>query len=177
MPTHLWLVGMMGAGKTTVGRTLALRLSVPFVDTDEMVVRSAGSPVPELWAAQGEEGFRRRETAAITEAAQRTDPTVIAVGGGAVTAVDNISLMRRHGTVVWLTATVPTLAARVGVDPNRPLLGATSSGDVADLNRRLAGILAHRTLRYEAAAHHTIDTETVGFDGAVDELETLWRSM
>ena len=182
MPTHLWLVGMMGAGKTTVGRSLATRIAVPFVDTDELIVRSAGSSIPEIWETEGEAGFRRRETAALAEVAGRPDPGVIAAGGGAVLADGNITLMRRHGTVVWLTATVPTLVERTGDDPDRPLLAGPRPGPGTavggtHLHERLAGILDERTPAYRTAAHHTIDTDATELDGVVDQLEALWRSM
>ena len=86
---HLVLVGLMGAGKTTVGRRCAKRLERPFVDTDELVVAAAGVPFAELWSAEEEAGFRVRERAAVADAAASPEPLVIACGGGAVLDSEN----------------------------------------------------------------------------------------
>jgi len=113
------LVGPPAAGKTTVGRLLADRLSVPFVDTDDLVVARAGKPVSEIFVDDGEEAFRRLEADAVAEALTRD--AVVALGGGAVLAEQNRKRLAGH-PVVLLAAGVPTSAARVGLNRDRPLL-------------------------------------------------------
>ena len=116
---RLVLVGPPAAGKTTVGRLLADRLSVPFVDTDDLVVATAGKPVSEIFVDDGEEEFRRLEADAVVEALTRD--AVVALGGGAVLAERTRARLAGR-PVVLLTATVPTSAGRVGLNRDRPLL-------------------------------------------------------
>src|SRR5690348_1612699 len=102
--SHVVLVGLMGAGKTTVGHRCAALLGRDFVDTDELIVSTAGVPFDELWAAEGEAGFRARERVAVIDAASSPTPLVIACGGGAVLDADNRRVLRASGFVVWLDA-------------------------------------------------------------------------
>src|SRR5262245_55604193 len=105
---NIFLVGMMGAGKTTVGKVLAQRLRMEFVDTDKVLVERTGVPVATIFEIEGEEGFRRRESAVLAEAARGID-CVIATGGGAVLAPENRAVMRAAGTVVYLRARLENL--------------------------------------------------------------------
>jgi shikimate kinase len=150
--THLVLVGLMGAGKTTVGRACAERLSRSFVDTDDVVVALAGMPVAEIFATAGEARFRDIERAAIADVCASPDPLVIACGGGAVLDPDNRVRLRAAGVVVWLRAPAAVLAERVGDGDGRPLL----RGDVTSTLARLERL---REPAYEAAAHRVVDTE------------------
>ena len=113
------LVGPPAAGKTTVGRLLADRLGVPFVDTDDLVVARAGKPVGEIFVDDGEEAFRRLEADAVAEAL--TGDAVVALGGGAVLAEETRKRLAGQ-PVVLLAASVPTSANRVGLNRDRPLL-------------------------------------------------------
>src|SRR3954447_9294739 len=119
---HLVLVGLMGAGKTTVGQRCAELLERPFVDTDELVVAAAGVPFDELWAIEGESGFRVRERLAVADAAASPTPLVISCGGGAVLDAENRRALRATGVVVLLTASSAALASRLSSDDSRPLL-------------------------------------------------------
>ena len=155
-PRHLVLVGLMGVGKSTVGKRCAELLDRAVVDTDELIVATAGVPFDELWAAEGEQGFRARERVAVAAAVASPVPLVISCGGGPVTDPDNRRTLRAAGIVVWLTADPATLAARVGggsTRATRPLL----AGDDAPVGtlERLATL---RAPAYEAAAHAVVDT-------------------
>lgn len=117
------LIGFMGAGKSAVGRALAARLEVPFVDTDDLIVEQFG-PIATLFAERGEAGFRAVEqgvvTAVLDEAFEL--PCVVALGGGAVTIADVRVALTRHAHVAWLSASLEVLRARVGThDTVRPL--------------------------------------------------------
>lgn len=118
---NLILVGMMGSGKTTMGRILAKHLGKAFVDSDEEIIKRTGVTIPHIFDVEGEAGFRLRETAAIRDLVRR-DNTVLATGGGAVLAEENRALMQQNGIVVYLKANVHDLWQRTRHDRNRPLL-------------------------------------------------------
>jgi shikimate kinase len=148
---HVVLIGLMGAGKTTVGRECATRLARPFVDTDDLVVAGAGMPITEIFGVEGEAGFRERERAAIADACASPEPLVIACGGGAMSDPENRREVRAAGFVVWLQAPVEVLAARVGDDPGRPLLAGDPLGALRHLEAR-------RAPAYGAAADTVVET-------------------
>ena len=135
------LIGMMGCGKSTVGRLLAERMRLPLIDLDEEIARAAGKTIPEIFAQEGEAGFRARETAALERALARGDG-VIATGGG-------IRMMREKGFVVWLCRPLEDMIADVRQD-TRPNL----AGDKAERMRTLYG---RRERLYAAAAHLSFD--------------------
>lgn len=159
MAERLLLVGMMGAGKSTVGRLLAARLGWRHVDTDAEIVRASGATVPELFATGGEPAFRRLESAALAAVLAEAPPCVVSVGGGAVLDAANRVALRGAGTVVWLRAGPDTLAARVGGGRGRPLLDG--SGDAAGA---LARIEAERRAVYSEVADAVVDVD--GLDPA-----------
>jgi len=152
----LFLVGMMGAGKTTLGKALAQRLGREFVDTDKVLVERTGVTVATIFEIEGEEGFRRRESAVLEELAHRPD-CVVATGGGAVLSPDNRSVMRANGTVVYLRARLDSLWERTRHDGSRPLL------QTADPRATLAQLLEQRDPLYREVAHVVVDT---GFQSA-----------
>jgi len=159
---HLVLVGLMGAGKTTVGRRCAELLDRAFLDTDELIVAAAGLPFDELWAVEGEQGFRARERVAVADAVASPVPLVISCGGGAVLDPDNRRALRAAGIVVWLRATSEALARRLTGDDTRPLL---AGGDRTATPERLATV---RAPAYEAAAHASVDTAGRTIDEVAD---------
>jgi len=154
---HLVLVGLMGAGKTTVGRRCAKRLGRPFVDTDDLVVALAATPLEEIWREGGEARFRELERQAVIEVCASPAPLVIACGGGTVVDADNRRRLRDAGVVVWLRAPTEVLAQRVGTGARRPLL----AGDPAGALTRLA---AAREDAYAASAAVAVDTDERSLD-------------
>jgi len=158
---HLVLVGLMGAGKTTVGRRCAKRLGRPFVDTDDVVVALAAMPFDEIWRDGGEARFRELEQQAVVDMCASPEPLVIACGGGTVVDADNRRRLRAAGVVVWLRAPTAVLAQRVGTGARRPLL----AGDPAGALERLA---AAREDAYVASADVVVDTDERGLDEVAD---------
>ncbi|MGA8863800.1 MAG: shikimate kinase [Gallionella sp.] len=118
---NLILVGMMGSGKTTMGRALAKHLGKDFVDSDEEIVKRTGVTVPHIFDVEGEAGFRQRETTAIRELTGRCN-MVLATGGGAVLDGHNRTMLQQNGIVIYLKANAHDLWQRTRHDRNRPLL-------------------------------------------------------
>ena len=149
MADRVVLVGMMGAGKTTVGRELAGRLGWRFLDTDALVEASAVSTVAELFASSGETAFRLEESRVLADALVGGGPAVVSAGGGAVVTPANRELLATAGAVVWLRADPATLAARVGSGVGRPLLDGDPAGALAaldDVRRPFYGEVADVTV-------------------------------
>ncbi len=119
--SNLVLIGYMGTGKSSVGRTLARLAGMRFVDTDDLIVAAAGRTIPEIFAAEGVEFFRQLETQVLRDLAE-SGGTVIATGGGIVTRPENVPLLHALGLVVWLTADEDVIFERVSRNRNRPLL-------------------------------------------------------
>jgi len=138
------LVGMMGAGKTAVGHALAARLDVPFLDSDEEIVKAAQMSVAEIFARDGEPFFRARESEVI-ERLLSGPPAVVSTGGGAFLSAANRNMIARLGASVWLKADLELLWNRVKHKNTRPLLRT------ADPKATLADLLAARTPLYEKA--------------------------
>jgi len=170
---HLVLVGLMGAGKTTVGQRCAQILDRPFVDTDELIEATTRMSVADVFATQGEQQFRAHERAAVADASASPTPLVIACGGGAVLDPENRRQLRAHGVVVWLRASPAELGSRVGADAAdaRPLL-AGGAPPAATLQR----LSALREPAYEAAAHVQVDTEDRTVDEVADAVVGEYRA-
>ena len=152
---NLYLVGLMGAGKTTVGRVLARRLKLRFLDSDQELERRCGVKIPVVFEIEGEAGFRMRETAVIGELTQ-LHGIVLATGGGVVGAEENRRLLAATGTVVYLHAQPEDLYERVRHDRNRPLLAT------ADPQGRLRQLYGERDPLYRSIADIVIDTGKQG---------------
>lgn len=141
----------MGAGKSTVGPLLAARLGRPFLDTDREIERAAGRSIPEIFAAEGEAGFRSREREAIERASGLA--AVVALGGGAIAQPGAAARLREAGTVVFLSVPIERLLERIGDPAGRPLLAGLSGAERA---ARLAALLEERG-RFYAEAHHVVE--------------------
>jgi shikimate kinase len=126
---HLVLVGMMGVGKSTVGRMLAAQLGRPLHDSDDMIEARTGRTVREIWLADGEAAFRALETETLLDALDASSPSVIAAAGGIVLSERNrVALAEARAHVVWLLADVDVLLDRVRRGPHRPLLDQDPEG-------------------------------------------------
>ncbi len=151
--THnVFLVGPMGAGKSTIGRRLSLMLQRPFWDSDPFIEEQHGLTIPEIFIAEGEAGFRALEKAAIAELTGYPG-IVLATGGGAVLDADNRRCLRERGWVVYLSASVAVQLARTRRDTHRPLL------QTADPQARLEALLAQRDPLYRDVADVIIQTD------------------
>ena len=166
---HLVLVGLMGAGKTTVGQRCAQLLGRAFVDTDELITATTGMTVAEIFAGQGEAHFRELERRAVADACASPEPLVIACGGGAVLDPANRTRLRDTGLVVWLQAPADVLSARVGNDTGRPLL---RNGGATTLER----LAVLRAPAYEDAADVVVDTAGRSIDEVANHVIELFKS-
>lgn len=148
---NLILIGLMGSGKTTVGKLLAKQLKRTFVDCDEEIQRRTGVTIPHIFDVEGEAGFRQRETAVLEELVQRHD-IVLATGGGAPLSQKNRELLGRNGIVVYLRSNVHELWHRTRHDHNRPLL------QTADPRATLQELFEKRDPLYNSIADIVIHT-------------------
>jgi len=160
---NIVLVGPMGAGKSTVGRYLASRLSYHFVDTDHLIEERTGADIPWIFDVEGEAGFRVRETATL-DSLLGVNRHVIATGGGIVIRTENHSRIKALGNVVYLTASVEQLLARTSKDKKRPLL------QVADPRARIEQLLHERNNLYQQVADLTLQTDGRGSKWVVQQI-------
>ncbi len=148
---NLILVGMMGSGKTTMGRALSKHLGKVFVDSDEEIQHRTGVTIPHIFDVEGEAGFRMRESAAIAELVKREN-LVLATGGGAVLAEQNRLAMQQNGIVIYLKASVHDLWQRTRHDRNRPLL------QTGDPHAKLTELYQQRDAFYQQVADIVIQS-------------------
>lgn len=148
---NIILVGMMGSGKTTVGRILAKHLGKTFIDSDEEIQKRTGVTIPHIFDVEGESGFRQRESAVVFELLHQND-IVLATGGGAVLDAGNCDMMKKNGTVVYLKSGVYDLWQRTRHDRNRPLL------QTADPRAKLQELFEQRNPLYTGVADIVIHT-------------------
>jgi shikimate kinase len=134
-PGHVVLVGMMGVGKTTVGRRLSEVLGRPLSDSDLLVEARTGRTVREIFEADGEAAFRRLESEALVQALDAPEPTVVAAAGGVVLDPANRAALRRAGTVVWLRAPVEVLVGRVAAGAHRPAVEVDPEGTLRTMEQ------------------------------------------
>lgn len=167
MRDRILLIGMMGAGKTTVGKEVAARLGWRHFDSDAQVQARTGKTIPEIFAQEGEPAFRREEAHALAEAIDLDEPVVVSVAGGAVLDPANRRLMSGSGSVVWLRADPATLARRVGSGDGRPLLEDDPAASLARLD-------SVRRPLYEALADHTVDVDGLTPDQTVEDICQWW---
>lgn len=159
-PAHIILIGFMGSGKSSVARMLAAKTGLRLLETDELVVREAGCSVADIFAKEGEDGFRSRERA-VLKALSSQEQSVVSCGGGVVVRAQNRSLLAELGTIVYLEVSAEESLARVGQDDNRPLL----RGSIAPHQ-----LLEQRRGWYEEIADIRVDTSAKGVAQVADEV-------
>ncbi len=170
---NLFLVGPMGAGKTTIGRQIGELFRLPFLDLDHEIEARTGASVGLIFELEGEAGFRRRESALLAELTARNG-IVLATGGGAVLDADNRRRLRERGFVVWLDAALDAQLARLARDRQRPLLNAP------DRRERLERLAAERDPLYAEVADLRLASVGVGNSmhlahDLLDLLEARWQ--
>jgi len=151
---NIFLIGMPGSGKSTVGKALSKHLQMPFIDTDEEIVKRNGVSIATIFEIEGEAGFRQRETAVIAELTTLTS-IILATGGGAILSAENCTNLRANGVVVYLGADIDVLVQRTSRDKGkrnkRPLLA------VNNIDERLRNLLLIRQPLYLKTAHILVD--------------------
>lgn len=161
---NIFLVGLMGAGKTSVGKLLARRLGKSFYDSDHEIERTTGVRIPVIFEIEGEAGFRARESRVLADLVQQPN-IVLATGGGAVLADENRRVLSQHGTVVYLRASPHDLYQRTRHDRNRPLL--QTENPLA----KLASLFAERDALYREVADVIVDTGNQSVSSLAHRLE------
>jgi shikimate kinase len=161
---NIYLVGMPGAGKTTVGRLLAKRLQRSFVDSDHEIRNRTGVKIPVIFEVEGEEGFRNRESGVITDLSKQANQ-IVATGGGMVLRQENRAVLKQTGVVIYIRVTPRILFQRTKHDTNRPLL------QVADPMNKLEEMFAQRDPLYREVADIVIHSSGGNINDLVARLE------
>jgi len=165
---NIFLVGLMGAGKTTIGKLLAKKLKKTFYDTDQEIEKKLGVKVAIIFELEGEEGFRKRETQMIDELTQKED-IILATGGGAVLSEKNRALLKERGKVIYLNAKPQHLAKRMVHDKDRPLL---QQGNLEDT---LNHLYKERHPLYLKVSSFVVETGQQKTQTIINKIEALLR--
>jgi shikimate kinase len=166
---HLVLVGLMGSGKSSVGRRVADALGRPFVDTDLVIERREGRSIRQIFDDEGEEAFRDMESSVLAQALSSHSSSVIATGGGVVGRESNRDILTAH-RVVWLRATIDTLSTRLASGRSRrPLLDG-------DVRQRLRELDDRRRAHYQAVASIIVDVDDRSLDDVVRDVVAVTES-
>jgi shikimate kinase len=167
-PNRIFLIGPMGAGKTTIGRQLAQSLGMGFNDSDQEIQRRTGVDIPTIFEYEGEEGFRQREQQVIDELSQ-VDNQVLATGGGAVLRRENRQHLSARGIVFFLACSAQQQYERTYRDRNRPLLQTENP------LQRLKTLTQEREPLYQSSADYTISTEGRSASSVTHEILEILR--
>lgn len=157
------LVGLMGSGKSSIGKKLANSLGAPFADSDAEIERRSGRPIAAIFESEGEPAFRATEAGVVAELLAAEQPGVVATGGGAVLDPATRAAMRDHATVVWLRASPAVLVHRIAADGTRPLLAD-------DPREALVRLAAEREPLYREVADHVVDVDHVARKLVVEQV-------
>ncbi|MBA5874386.1 MAG: AAA family ATPase [Nitrospira sp. CR1.2] len=164
---NLVLIGYRGTGKSTVGKILARKLGRTVVSTDAEIVKRANLSVPDIVKQFGWDHFRDLESAVCRDVAAQ-DQLIIDTGGGAILRPENVEVLQKTGTLIWLTATVETITRRIGGDTQRPSLTGTKS-----FTDEIREVLNERTPKYQAAAAHVVSTDGISSAQVADRILQL----
>jgi shikimate kinase len=167
---NIYLVGLMGAGKTTIGRQLAKALSVPFYDSDKAIEERTGVDIPTIFEFEGEEGFREREQKMLQELT-KMQGIVLATGGGVILREENRNLLIKNGFIVYLQCSVERILERTRRDTQRPLLRTENPRE------RIETLFVQREPLYLACADFKIDTGIMQSKEVVEHILTAYRSI
>ena len=169
---NIYLVGLMGSGKTTMGRSLAKRLELDFIDSDREIELRTGVSIPTVFEIEGEEGFRKREAQVIADLS-KLSRRVVATGGGVILRPENRSNLRASGFVIYLNVPPLTLWERTRNDRNRPLL------KVSDPLQRLNDLYTQRDSLYREVANLVVDGSRINAQGILQllmkEIGEQWK--
>jgi shikimate kinase len=165
---NIFFVGLMGAGKTTIGKLLAKKLKKTFYDTDHEIEKKLGVKVSVIFELEGEEGFRKRETQMIDELTSKKD-IILATGGGAVLSEANRRLLKERGKVIYLNAKPQHLAKRMAFDKDRPLL---QQGNILDT---LNNLYQERHPLYLGVSSFVVDTGQQKTQTIINKIEALLK--
>jgi len=165
---NIFFVGLMGAGKTTIGKLLAKKLKKTFYDTDHEIEKKLGVKVSVIFELEGEEGFRKRETQMIDELTNKKD-IILATGGGAVLSEENRRLLKERGKVIYLNAKPQHLAKRMAFDKDRPLL---QQGNMLDT---LNNLYQERHPLYLGVSSFVVDTGQQKTQTIINKIEALLK--
>jgi shikimate kinase len=165
---NIFLVGLMGSGKTTIGKLLALRFKKKFYDTDQEIEKKSGVKISIIFEFEGEEGFRKREIEMIDELTKKKD-IILATGGGVVLSEENRTLLKERGKVIYLNAKPDSLVKRLAYDKNRPLLQQGNMLDTLNL------LYKERHPLYLSVANFVVDTKHQKTKIILDKIESLLK--
>ena len=165
---NIFFVGLMGAGKTTIGKLLAKKLQKTFYDTDHEIEKKLGVKVSVIFELEGEEGFRKRETQMIDELTNKKD-IILATGGGAVLSEENRRFLKERGKVIYLNAKPQHLAKRMAFDKDRPLL---QQGNMLDT---LNNLYKERHPLYLGVSSFVVDTGQQKTQTIINKIEALLK--
>lgn len=160
---NIIFIGPMGAGKTTIGRLVAKRLSNDFYDSDHEIESRTGADIPWIFEIEGEVGFRKRETLIISELCQ-LDNIVLSTGGGVVLSQDNCKCLKQSGIIIYLKSSAEKLLKRIQTDKRRPLL------QTEDKLGRITDILKEREPMYESLADEVVQTDRQTVNQIVNQI-------
>jgi len=166
---NIYLIGLMGAGKTTIGRQLAKALKLPFYDSDKAIEESTGVDISTIFEFEGEEGFRDREQKMIQQLTQKRG-IVLATGGGAILREQNRKLLKENGFIVYLQCSVERILERTRRDSQRPLLQTDNPKE------RIESLFAQREPLYLSCADYKIDTGAMQSKTVVNHILEKYRS-
>lgn len=162
---HIILIGFMGSGKTSVGKRLAEKLHLPFVDTDEQIEQTWKMKITDIFSQYGESYFRNLETETIKKLSEDRNRKVISVGGGLPVQERNQPYLKQMGTVIFLEASKETLVKRLKGDTTRPLLSG------GELTERIGTLMQQRKDIYDKVADFHIKTDEKNFDEIVEDIK------